>query len=83
MPKEKELTKSIANIYKKNAESLLLFAWVKGQKSIVPTVTLDQAILSYFRYMGISIDEWDIESARTTYNRLQKDFFNEVTEESC
>lgn len=77
MPKEKPLTKTIPKIYKRNAESISLLSFVRAQKQIVPTVTLDQAIMNFFREFGISMDDWDIESARTTYNRMQKDFFDD------
>jgi hypothetical protein len=75
MPKEKLCTKIIANIYKRNAENILLFSWVNAQKKIVPTITLEQAIWSYFNYFGI--DDWDMESARSTYCRLQKEYFED------
>jgi hypothetical protein len=77
MPKEKSLTKLIPNIYKKNVENLGLFFYVKAQKQIIPTVTLEQSILSYFRFADIDIDEWDLESAKTTYNRLQKEYYRD------
>jgi hypothetical protein len=77
MPKEKSLTKVIPNIYKRNAENIGLFFFVKAQKQIIPTVTLDQAIMNFFRFAEISLDEWDLESARTTYNRMQKDFYDD------
>lgn len=82
MPKEKSLTKCIPNIYKRNAENLGLFFFVKAQKQIVPTITLDQAIMNYFRFIEITLDEWDIESARVTYCNLQNDFLDYCRETS-
>lgn len=75
MPKEKELHRIIPKIYRRCAEDLGLFFWVKAQKSIVPTIRVDQAILSYFREIGISVDEWDLECARITYFRMQHEFY--------
>jgi hypothetical protein len=74
MPKEKEITKVIPNIYKRNAENIMLFSWVKAQKQIVPAITLDQAIMNFFRFAGI---DWDLESARATYLRLQKEYYED------
>lgn len=51
---------------------MMLFAWVNAQKSIVPTITISQAIQSYINYFDL--DEWDMESAMSTYTRLQKDY---------
>lgn len=79
MPKEKETTRLIAKIYKKNFENTALFVWVNAQKQIVPTVTLEQAIWSYFKYFDI---DWDIESAMVTYVRMQKEFY-EDTKTDC
>jgi len=86
MPVEKELTKLIPRIYKYNAENLGLFFFVKGQLAILPTMTLEQAITKYFKFIGSSPDDWDVLSARTTYNRMQTDFYqcgkNETTKET-
>jgi len=51
----------------------MLFTWVKAQQQIVPTVTVDQAIYGFFKFTGI--DNWNIESAKTTYARMQNDFY--------
>jgi hypothetical protein len=72
MPKEKELTKLIPRIYKYNTENLMLFCWVNSQRQVIPTITVTQAINNYFSYADI--DDWDIESARTIYERMQKEF---------
>ena len=73
MPKEKDCLGLIPKIYKKNAECIMLFTWVKAQQQIVPTVTVDQAIYGFFKFTGI--DNWNIESAKTTYARMQNDFY--------
>jgi hypothetical protein len=79
MPKEKQLRKLIPKIYKWNAENLGLFFFIKGQQSIVPTITIDQAIHNYFRFIG---DDWDIETARAIYSRLQKEFYEDSKQDS-
>jgi hypothetical protein len=74
MPREKELTKCIPKIYKRNAENIMLFCWVNAQRQILPTITLEQAIWNFFKYADI---EWDMESAVSTYSRLQKEYFED------
>jgi hypothetical protein len=74
MPKEKDCTKLIPKIYKRNAENLGLFFFVNAQKQIIPTITLEQAIWNYFRFSDI---EWDMESARATFTRLQREFYDD------
>lgn len=73
MPREKECTKAIPRIYKKNAENLGLFFFVNAQKQIIPTISVEQATWNYFRFTGI--DTWDIESAVQTYWKIQKEYF--------
>jgi hypothetical protein len=75
MPKFKGCTKLVPKIYKRNAENIMLFAWVNAQKKIVPTVTIEQAIWSYFKFF--EIDDWDMESARVTYQQMQKELYND------
>ena len=73
MPREKEMTKCIPKIYKRNAENIMLFSWVNAQRQIIPTITIEQAIWSFFRYTGV---DWDMESAMSTYSRLQREYFD-------
>ena len=75
MPTEKEITKLIPRIYKANHENLGLFFFVKGQLKVLPTLSLDAAINNYYRFIDITFEEWDILSARSTYNRMENDFY--------
>jgi hypothetical protein len=72
---EKECTKLIPRIYKKSAENLGLFFFVNAQKQIIPTITIDQAIRNYFKFL--SIDNWDSESATATFGRMQKEYYED------
>ena len=74
MPVEKNVTKLIPRIYKCNAENLGLFFFIKGQQTLVPAIRVEQAIYNYFNFTGI--EDWDFESARTTYDRLQRDYID-------
>ena len=82
MPTEKEITKLIPRIYKANHENLGLFFFVKGQLKILPTMKLEQAIMDYFRFIGVSVDDWDMDCARSTYTKMQHDFYNKGNESS-
>lgn len=73
MPKEKSLIKSIPKIYKRNFESLGLFFWVEAQKQIVPTVTIAQAIHSYYAMLD---EEYDCEIAQVNFSRMRAEFIN-------
>jgi hypothetical protein len=74
MPREKELTKCIPKIYKRNAENIMLFSWVNAQRQVVKTITLEQAIWNFLKFTDT---DWDMESAMSTYSRLQKEYYED------
>lgn len=63
----------IPEIYQKNFETIGLFFWVEAQKKIIPTITVKESIEKYFHYVGY---ECDLEVARTTYERMKKEYLN-------
>ena len=75
MPSEKEFIILIPKIYKWNTENLGLFFFVKAQQQIFPTVSIDLSIKNYFRFIEIDVDDWDLECAKSTYTRLQHEFY--------
>ena len=83
MPKDKELTRLIPRIYKWNYENLALFIWVKAQMSLIRTITLDQAIQGYMKFTGITFEDWDLDSMKSTYTRLQNEFYDCMKNESA
>lgn len=78
--REKLLTKPIPRIYKKSAENMLLYAWVKAQRQLIPTMTVEQAIWSYFKQF--EIDDWDIECAVVTFCRMEKEYYEDFKNET-
>lgn len=73
MPKNKECTKLVPRIYKKNAENIGLFFSVGVLRQAVPTITIEQAIWAFFKFADI--DDWDMECAKVTYQQMQKDYY--------
>jgi len=73
MPKEKSYLSIIQRIYKRNYEDIGMFFFVEAQRQIVPMVTIEQAIMNYFKYLRIN--DCNVESAITTYSRLKKEFY--------
>lgn len=76
MPKEKEYTVNIHKIYKRKYEDLGMFFYVEGIRSAVPAVSIEQAILNYFKYLGI--EDFNTESAMCTFNRMRKEFYESI-----
>jgi hypothetical protein len=79
MPRIKEMTKCIPRIYKRNAESIGLFFWVNAQKQLVPPISIDQAITNFCRFASV---EWDRESAKATYIKIQKEYYEDCKNET-
>jgi len=73
MPKEKPYKGAIARIYKRSYEDIGMLFWVEAQRSLVPGVTIERAIDSYYRFIGEK--EFNHDSAMTTYSRMKKEFY--------
>jgi len=82
MPREKELTKLIPKIYRRHAEDIALFFFVKAQKQVFPTLTVERGIQNYFRFANVTEDEWDLLSAVKTYTRMQQEFIEFCREDT-
>lgn len=76
MPVEKNLTKLIPKMYKWNCENMMLFTFIKAQQQIISAMTIDQAIGNFMKFTGMTFDEWDLDSIRSTYTRLQNEFYS-------
>lgn len=77
MPKEKASEKLIAKIYRRKYEDIALMFFVDGQRALMPVLSVEKAIYNYFKF--IREDEFNIESAMTTYTRLKKEFYENTT----
>lgn len=74
MPPEKDFEKTIPKLYRRKYEDIGMLFFVEAQKSIVPTITIEQALYSYFRFIGA--DNFDVKCARVTYSRLKAEFID-------
>lgn len=76
MPKLSEIEKQIPALYRRNALNLSLFAYVRGVRSALHTITVVQAIDMFMGDYGLNDDNFNRGSALTTYNRMQKELIN-------
>ena len=86
MPRDKEFKRIIPRIYKYNAENMGLFFFLKAQLQIIPTMTLQQGIQNYRKFLGMTVDEWDDMCMINTYIRMQKEYYEDLkddTEKDC
>lgn len=73
MPKVKDIEKPIPKIYRRNFEDIAMFWYVKGQKDIVPAISIEKAMYNFFK--AVCEEDYNIESAMTTYSRMQREFY--------
>lgn len=73
MPKERQTSGLIHKIYRRKYEDLSMLFFIDGQRAIMPAVSVEKAMLNYFRYIGE--ENFNIESAMTTYFRLKKEYY--------
>lgn len=66
---------NIERIYRRSAENLLMFAFVRGARATLHTVTIDKALEMFRVDMGIEIDDFSIPSNRTIFNRMNEELF--------
>jgi hypothetical protein len=67
------LNKLISKIHKRNYEDISMFWYVKGQRDIMPAITIEKAMYNYFKAIGE--DDFNIESRMTIYSRMQKEIY--------
>ena len=70
------LKKSIPKIYKRHWLEGVLFGWVRAQTTLVESITLEQSILSFYKGLGITEDEFPMTDCITTYMRMNKELYN-------
>lgn len=76
MAKETQIEKTIPKLYKRNALNLMMFAFVRGVRATLHTITISNAIRMFMENMELSGEEYDSESARSTFHLLQKELIN-------
>lgn len=74
----KEVVKLLPKIYQWNAYNLSMSIWIKAQLQLFPTITLDVAINNYYKFTGITEEEWDRMAIRMQYNRMQHEFYEDL-----
>ena len=74
MPKLNEIERPIPKLYRRKYEDIGMLFFVEGQISIIPTITIKQALFNYFKY--IKADDFDIKCAEVTLSRLRAEFID-------
>ncbi len=78
MPRKPYHIGVIDKIYRRNYADIGMFFWVESIRSVIPTVTIEQGIYGYYRYL--CIEDFNIESAMATYSKMKKEFYEAAKE---
>ena len=70
MPLEPAAVVNIPALYKRNALNLSMFAFVKGARATLHTITVDDALSLFMDSYGLDEDSFNSASARATYYRM-------------
>lgn len=74
MPKEKPYEGRIDNFYKKKTIDIMMFSWVNCLGRNLPAVSQTKAIENFLAYMGLSEDDYPLDSAKVIYSQIKQDF---------
>jgi hypothetical protein len=71
-----ESTISIPKLYRRKAFDLLMFGFIEGMKSAMPTLTIQECIVMFNKKIDTRNEDYSIEVNRTTYNRMKKEYYD-------
>lgn len=80
MPVTKQSDKLIPKIYRRKYEDIALLFFVDGQRAIMPAVSIEKAIINFFRH--VREEDYNLESALTMYSRLKKEYYESTKTDS-
>jgi hypothetical protein len=66
----------IKQLYRSTLEDIAMYFYVEGQRDIVPSVPVLQAIKNFAKKCEILDDDFDVNQANVIYYRLKKRYFD-------
>ncbi len=57
---------------------LVVYVWVSAQKSIMPTITIEESINACYKFFNIKPAERNAKTAQRQYTRTQQRFFKSL-----
>jgi len=73
MAKDTEFKKSIESLYKRGHVETALFSWINCAKYIFPNTSVETAINSFYKFYGITEEQYPMGTARQNYYRMLKE----------
>ncbi len=65
----------LSKFIKRKQEDIMMFSHVRCLISNLPTVSVEKAILNFLHSYNIAEDSSTLDTIRSTYNRMQSEYF--------
>ena len=72
MPRTQEIENIIPELYRSSILNASMFAFVKGAREALHTLTIEQSVDMFMEVYGLNDDTYNRESAVTTFGRMNK-----------
>ena len=72
---DKPLRDFIPKFHKRISYELIMFGYVKGQLSLIPNMTVNQALRQYAKTFDISESQFAFNSMRKYYEAMDKEYY--------
>ena len=76
MSKIKPIEERIPALYRRSAIDQMMFAFVQGCRKTLVTLTIQEGIKMFMETYGLTDDDYPVETARTTFFRMQKEYIS-------
>ena len=72
----KSLKQSVNKIYKRQWLEGVLFGWIRAQKTLIASITIEQSILSFYKDLDITESDFPMADCYSTFMRMSKEFLD-------
>jgi hypothetical protein len=76
MDNEERIMAAIPKLYKRTALDLLMFGFVNGMKTALPSMTTKACLAMFQKKIILTEDEYPLDCARVTYQRMQNEYID-------
>lgn len=72
----KSLKQIIPKLYKRQWLEGVLFGYIRACKTIVPSITIEQAIQQFYKDQDITEEDFPMTDCLTTYQRMTREYYD-------
>jgi hypothetical protein len=68
----------VPKLYRRNALDLMMFGFIEGVKTAMPTLTIQQCIILFNKKINTPNEDYSIEVDRNKYNRMKNEYYESL-----